>query len=103
MSLTAIKKWLVMWKVRLVYANSYFGVLSMAILVTQTIQDKLKDIGIVMYYYQVFGILLLFGIVLAWGLDHFGVYEEELNYSTGKSTLLHKLVKEGKDGQSKDT
>lgn len=91
-----LRKWLVMWKVRLAYANSYFGVLSMAILVTQTIQEKLKDVGIVMYYYQVFGILLTIGLLLAWGLDHFGVYEEELNYGTEKSTLLHKLVNEGK-------
>ena len=102
MNLKALKKWLVVWKVRLSYANSYFGVTGMAILVTQTLQDKLLKIGFEISYFALFAVLVVIGVTLAWCLDHFGVYEEELNYGTEKSTLLHRLVKEGKDGQSKD-
>lgn len=91
-----LKEYLVTWKVRLGYASSFVTMFGVAIMSTQTIQDKLNLINIKISYFLLLSIILFDLFLFAWLLEYFGIYEAEINYSTSKSTLLHKLLEKRK-------
>lgn len=88
-----IRKFFVIWKVRFSYANSFLGMFGMIILISQAIQTKLADVNINVTYTAVLLSLIIITTIFAWLLDVCGVYTEELNYGTEKSTKLHELIK----------
>jgi len=81
------------WKLRLNYTGSYITIFTMAVLLADVLQRRVFTSTSMFFILAVMtGIIL----VVSWGLDRFGFYTAELNYSTERNQALKDLINGGR-------
>ena len=97
-----IKKFLAIFKWRIVLGNQYIGVLGMGLVIVKTLQDVLKSAQINIPIYVLFPLAIITLWYTGFLADKHNIYWQELNYASEKNPFFQKyLVKEnGKKIQS---
>lgn len=83
-----IRDAIVRWKFRIGYLSGFLTTFAAVIIITNTVQDKSKLVGLSISYVTVL-IIVSIGVILgAYILDKFGFIESELSYANTKNKLL---------------
>jgi len=91
MNKAALRDILVKWKFRISYFSGFLTTFAAIVIISNTLQDKIHFVGIILQYWIVLLIVIVLVIVGAFMFDRLGFIESEVTYANSKNVLLKEI------------